>query len=179
MVLAGDTSGYGMWAVISHIFTEGSEKAIAHISRAPTPTEKNYGKIEKKALTIIYVVKNSIITQMTPNKPQAFVVNIWLKKMSPSLFSNSSSTVSTHINEYGYNIRYQKTEDFDQADRLSRLIDNQLTQNEKTGRIRVGWKKLCSSPTMHPDGCIISIFSSFPTKGYCCFNQIISHMNLT
>ncbi|VDL58382.1 unnamed protein product [Hymenolepis diminuta] len=128
IVIAADAPGYGMWAVIYHIFPNGSEKVITHISRVPTPTEKNCGKIEKKASTIIYAVKNS----MTPNKPEAFVISIWLKKMSPSLFSNPSSTVRTHINEYDYNIRYQKTENFGQFDRLSRLIDNRHTSYDSS-----------------------------------------------
>ncbi|VDL62888.1 unnamed protein product [Hymenolepis diminuta] len=41
MVLAAVASSFGIEAVISHIFPDGSEEAIAHISCALTPAERN------------------------------------------------------------------------------------------------------------------------------------------
>lgn len=44
---AADPSNYGDGATLSHIFSYGSEKTVAHASRILTSTEKNYSQIEK------------------------------------------------------------------------------------------------------------------------------------
>jgi len=45
---------YSVGAVISHIFSDGSERPIAFASCTLTSAEKNYTQLEKKALALIF-----------------------------------------------------------------------------------------------------------------------------
>ena len=57
IVIAADACEYGIGAVISHRFRNGTEKAVAHAGRALTQAEKNYGQIEKEALALVFAVR--------------------------------------------------------------------------------------------------------------------------
>ena len=57
IVVAADASNHGVGAVISHTFTDGTEKAIMHAARSLTPAERNYSQVEKEALALIFAVK--------------------------------------------------------------------------------------------------------------------------
>ncbi|VDL18911.1 unnamed protein product [Hymenolepis diminuta] len=46
---------------LSHVFPDGSEKAVAHASQTLTTDEKNDGHIEKESLAIIFIVKNLLL----------------------------------------------------------------------------------------------------------------------
>jgi len=55
--LAADTSAYRIGAVISHIFPDGTERRIAHASRILSCSEKNYAKLEKEALSLVFGIQ--------------------------------------------------------------------------------------------------------------------------
>jgi len=52
--LAGDTSAYGVGAVISHVFPNGSERPVAYVSKTLSASERNYSQLEKEALSLIF-----------------------------------------------------------------------------------------------------------------------------
>lgn len=57
LVLATDSSSYGLGAVLSHHTPEGVERPIAYASRSLSETEKKYSQIEKEALSLVWGVK--------------------------------------------------------------------------------------------------------------------------
>lgn len=44
-------------AVISHVFTDKTEKAIMHTPKSLTTSERNYKQVEKEAISIIIAVR--------------------------------------------------------------------------------------------------------------------------
>ena len=56
IMVALDAPNYGVITVISHIFPNGSEKAISYAARSLTIREQNCSQIVKEALSIIYTV---------------------------------------------------------------------------------------------------------------------------
>ena len=55
--LAGDGCAYGMGAVISHLYPDGSECPVAYASRTFTKSEKNYAQLEKEACSLVFGIR--------------------------------------------------------------------------------------------------------------------------
>lgn len=134
-MVASDASDYGIGAIISHIFPDGSEKAISHAARA-LMTERNYSQIEKEALSIISAVKKfdkmivgRHLTLITDHK-QLLAIFKW-KKGIPVHTANRLQRWATTL-RYDFTIKYQSTTDLGQAEELLRLIGSQSKMPEDT-----------------------------------------------
>ena len=137
IVVACVASQYGVGAVISHVFPNGAEKAIAHAARSLTATEKKYSQIEKEAAAIIFAVSRfhkmlygRHFTLLTNHKP--LLATFGSKKDIPVYAANRLQRWATTLLGYDFQIQYKSTSNIGQADALSRFINKQELQREDT-----------------------------------------------
>ena len=124
--LAADASAYGVGAVISHVYPNGTEKPITFASRTLTQSEKNYAQIEKEALALMYSVKHfhqylygRRFTLVTNHKPLLTIFGP--RKGVPSLAAACLQRWAVVFSAYSYDIEYKPTQAHGNADGLSRL----------------------------------------------------------
>uniref|UniRef100_A0A914HNL6 RNA-directed DNA polymerase n=1 Tax=Globodera rostochiensis TaxID=31243 RepID=A0A914HNL6_GLORO len=135
IIVAADASQSGIGATISHKFPDGTERVIEHACRALSPAERNYAQIEREALALIFacqkfhrMIYGRKFTLLTDHKPLLAIFGN--KKGIPIYTASRLQRWALILTNYDFTIQYVRSENFGQADVLSRLIAAQKTDEE-------------------------------------------------
>ena len=126
LVMAADVSAYGLGAVLSHCFPDGTERPNEYASRTLSSSECNYAQVEKEALELVFGIKKfhqylygRRFVLITDHKPLLAILGP--KQGIPLLAAAWMQRWALLLATYSYEIEFRSTAKHSNADALSRL----------------------------------------------------------
>ncbi|XP_058817568.1 uncharacterized protein K02A2.6-like [Topomyia yanbarensis] len=126
LLLATDASPYGVGAILSHIYPDGSERPIQFASQTLNRTQQAYLHVDKEAYAIIFGVKKFFqflygrkFVLVTDNQA---VTKIFAEhKGLPVMSALRMQHYATYLQSFDYEIRFRKSAEHANVDALSRI----------------------------------------------------------
>ncbi|XP_053698952.1 uncharacterized protein K02A2.6-like [Sabethes cyaneus] len=129
LILATDASPYGVGAVLSHQYSDGSEKPIQYASKTLNKTQQNYSQIDKEAYAIVFGIQKFYqylyghrFILITDNKPLSRILSP--EKGLPVLSALRMQHYAVFLASFDYEIRFRTSKESANADCMSRLPIN-------------------------------------------------------
>lgn len=111
---------------MSHIYPDGSERAIQYASQTLSKTQQTYSQIDKEAYAIIFGIKKfyqylqgAKFTLITDHRPLTQIFSPI--KSLPIFTASRMQHYALFLQGFNYDIKYRKSELHSNADCLSRL----------------------------------------------------------
>lgn len=126
LILATDASPYGVGAVLSHVYPDGSERPIQYASQTLNETQRRYKQVDREAYAIIFGVRKfhqylcgRKFTLMTDNEPLKQIFSE--TKGLPTMAALRMQHYATFLQAFNYTIKFRPTKEHCNADAFSRL----------------------------------------------------------
>ena len=135
VVVACDSSSYGLCAVLSHRMLDGSERPVAYVSRSLTQTEKKFAQIEKEARGLYWGVRKfqpylegRRFILITDHKPLKYIMDPG--KTVPVTTAARLQRWCLFLGAFAYQIEYRGSKQHANCDGLSRLPLRQVPEDK-------------------------------------------------